>query len=230
MAATAVALALGRIDGVSIDRVAFAAVRQPRCPIAAGQADVQSKRALRRVIGRRPEPSATKPVRGPVRAVNEDGLIDLGPAGWAAAVDIGFVNFGLRSTAEQTVLCSSLGRLLCSTDAHVQICLSTRPVDLSSYLESLAVQESRLRDGLLQAAASAHRSWLSEVVGSRQLLRREITVIVRCASADAVHYATRQVRAMASGIGVSSRLLDRSDLAARVRYGIDPYGSPARTE
>jgi hypothetical protein len=230
VAAAAVALALWRLDGASLDRIAFAAIRQPRRPIAAGAPDPAASRALRRPVNGRSDLAATAPARGPVRAVRSDGLIDLGPAGWAAAVDVGFVNFGLRSAPEQATLCAALARLLCSTDAHVQICLSTRPVDLSTYLEALHTQAAELRSGALRTAAAGHQAWLSGVIASRQLLRREITVTVRCPDAEGASYASGQVRAMAAGIGVPARLLDRAELTSRARYGIDPYGSPARTE
>lgn len=226
LAAAAVALALGRIDGAGLDRIALAAIRQPRRPVAAGAPATAVARSIAPVS----ETGAVAPVRGPVRAVRDDGAIDLGPAGWAVAVDVGFLNFGLRAPSEQAMLCAALARLLCATDAHLQICLSTRPVDLSAYLDGLGASAAAIDAPRLREAAEAHRAWLGEVVASRQLLRREITVTVRCPDAEGARYAAGQVRAMAEGIGVSARLLDRAELTARVRYGIDPYGSPARTE
>jgi hypothetical protein len=228
LCAAAVALALGRLDGVGL--IALAAIRRPRRPLAAGARTESLDRSLRRLVGERADTGAVATVHGPVKAVGEDGLIDLGPAGWAAAVDVGFLNFGLRSAAEQATLCAALARLLCSTDAHLQCSLSTRPVDLSVYLEDLGARVSGLEASPLREAAAAHQAWLAEVVGSRQLLRREVTVTVRCADADGARYAAGQVQAMAAGIGVPARLLDRAELTSRVRYGIDPYGSPARTE
>ncbi|SDK52525.1 PrgI family protein [Glycomyces sambucus] len=230
VAAAAVALALGRLDGAGLDRIALAALRQPRRPIAAGAPAEAVAGSLSRVLGRRLDSKAVAAARGPVRAVRSDGAIDLGPAGWAVAVDVGFLNFGLRSASEQAMLCAALARLLCATDAHLQICLSTRPVDLTAYLESLAAHAAVLDAPRLRAAAVEHRAWLAEVVASRQLLRREVTVTVRCPDAEGARYAAGQVRAMAEGIGVPSRLLAAPELTARVRYGIDPYGSPARTE
>ncbi|WP_155830121.1 PrgI family mobile element protein [Glycomyces tenuis] len=231
VAAVAFALATVRKDGASLDRLIWCATATPRRPIAAGQAPEEVRRTLARLTGRakRSGSAGTAAVHGPVRAIRDNGLVDLGSAGWAAGVDVGFVNFGLRSGTERAALTGAFARLLHSLDAHLQVCVSTRPVDLSRYLAGLEARRTALPAGPLAKAAAAHQAWLAGLVGAKSLLRREITVIARCPDADGAAWAAGQVEAFAAQIGVVAHRLDRAELTARVRYGIDPHGTPATT-
>ncbi len=231
VAAVSFALATVSKDGASLDRLVWHAARTPRRPTAAGRAPEGARQVLARLTGRarRSGPAGTVAVHGPVRAVRGDGLIDLGAAGWAVGVDVGFVNFGLRSATERAVLTGSFARLLHSLDAHVQVCVSTRPVDLATYLAGLEDRRTALPAGPLASAAAAHQAWLADLVAAKTLLRREITVIARCPDPDGAAWSAGQIEAFAAQIGVSARRLDRAELTARIRYGIDPYGTPTTT-
>jgi hypothetical protein len=231
IAAIAFALATVRKDGAGLDQLIWNALKTPKRPVASGNAPASARGPMQLLTGKRHQKAAapTVPAKGPVRAVSAEGLLDLGPAGWAGAADVGFVNFGLRSGAERASLIAAFARLLHGTDAHLQVCVSTRPVDLSAYLARLAAKRTELQNEPLARAAADHQRWLTRLVASKTLLRREITAVVRCPGRDGAVWAIGQVEAFAAQIGVASHRLDRAELTGRVRYGIDPFGTPEST-
>lgn len=226
IAALALALALVKVDAVGLDRLAWAAAHGPRGRVAAGEPRSEARSVLTAMLGRSRQ-SEPRPVTGPVRRLRPDGVVDLGPAGAAIGLDVGFVNFTLRSSAEQAALVGAFARLLNSVDAHIQVQVTSRPVDLSGHLQALADRTARLEDERLASAAAAHTAWLGRLTAGRSLLRREITVVVRAGRAEAAEYAAGQVEAAAQAMGVTAARLDAAELAARCRYAIDPYGTAA---
>ncbi|GAB4001557.1 hypothetical protein GCM10029992_37410 [Glycomyces albus] len=222
VAAIALALALARVDAVGLDRLAWAALRGPRGRVAAGSPSPDAREVMTRLTGRKP--ASVRTVTGPARRVRADGLVDLGPGGVAVALDVGFVNFTLRSGSEQSVLVAAFARMLNATDAHIQVVVSARPVDLGGYLAAFDERACRL-EGRLAEAAGAHRAWMGELTAGRRLLRREITVVATAASADGAEYAARAIEAAAQAMGVEAARLDGAELAARCRYAVDPFGT-----
>jgi hypothetical protein len=217
------ALALGRVDGLDLDRLLFAAVRRPRRPLSAGRVDTHVAR-----FAASKGAAAPKAVRGPVHGLAEDGVLDLGPAGKAIAVDVGTVNFSLRSADEQEQLVAVFAGLLGAVEGHLQILICTRPMDLTGYLDESARTAESLGGQLLAAAAIAHVEWLTSLTRGQRLLERQVTVVVRCADAGSCERAAEAVDAFAESIGVLARRLDGAGVAERVRAGIDPYGTPVR--
>jgi hypothetical protein len=214
-------LALGRIDGLEADRALVAAIRQPRRPLAAGKTagTVLASRTVRR---RR----RTAALTGPVTDLGEDGLLDLGRAGVALALHVGCLNFDLRSTGEQADLIAAFARTLHAVDAHCQLLLTTRPVDLSAYLSATEKAAETAAHPRLAQAAAAHAAWLAALVRGQRLLARQVTVVVRAADVEAVDRATEQVLGFAEAVGVEAWPLEAAALAERIRAAVDPYGTP----
>lgn len=224
IAAAALALALARRDGTTLDRLVWAAVRAPRAPLAAASPDGTALQAAGQVTGRG-RLSRVRPVPPPVEGVAPDGVLDLGPAGCAVALACGTVTFDLRSSAEQATLCEAFGRLLHAIEGHLQVCVAQRPVDLTGYLTGLDARAQDLGGGPLRAAAAAHRAWLASLTAGRELLAREITVVVSGPDAEAASRAAGQVEAFCAQIGATCQRLDRAALAERIRFGLDPFGT-----
>lgn len=212
-------LILGRVDGLGLDRLLLAAAVMPRRPLAAGRGE----RAALRASGAAAGPKAGV-LTGPVRAVAEDGAIDLGGAGTARAVAIGHVNFDLRDRAEQTALVAAFASLCNGIEAHLQVTVATRPVDLAVYCDDLiANAPARVSD-----SAREHAAWLADLVRVQQLLDRQITVTVRAQGTEAADQAAAAVTDFAAQIGVDAWLLDRVGTCERIRAGLDPYGTARR--
>lgn len=227
--AAALALALARKDGTTLDRLVWAALRSPRAPLAAGAPAPATVRSAGLLTGRGwPRSLRVRPVRSVVEGVDEGGVIDLGSLGCAVALAVGCVNFDLRSEAEQASLCAAFGRLLHTIEGHVQVCLTHRPVDLTGYLTGLGERADCLGDAAIKRAAKAHRAWLTGLVGGHGLLEREVTVVVCGMDAEAASRAAGQVEAFCAQIGAEANRLDRTALADRLRYELDPFGTATR--
>lgn len=170
------ALALGRRDGISLDRLAgFALIhlRRDRKLIAAAE-PVPAPPGWCRVRGRLPAP-----LRLPVRAIREDGVLELADGGLAAIVRAGTVAFGLRTSEEQAALVSVFAGWLNSLDSPVQILLQARPVDLFDLADHITDNASALADPALEQAARDHADFLTELSDTRDLLTRDVLLVFR---------------------------------------------------
>lgn len=194
--ATAI-LALGQRDGISMDRMLLAAIRQrvaPRHRVSAPE-------------GVRPAPawltsqtSATSTGRGgrkgkgtvlvreeispsalrlPAEAITDTGVVDLGADGLAVVAVASTVNFALRTPAEQEALVASFGRYLHSLTAPVQILVRTERLDLSGQITELLARAGGLPHPALEAAAVEHADYLAQLGEQTDLLRRQVLLVLR---------------------------------------------------
>ncbi len=181
VAATGVVLAVGHRDGMGLDRylvTALAHVRAPKARVAA-QGPVQAPPSWCRTRGRLPAP-----LRLPVRAVRQDGAMELTCGGVAAMVRAGTVAFGLRTPGEQAGLVAGFGRWLNSLDAPVQILVQARPVDLAGLAEHITQAAPGLGDPALEQAAGEHAAFLSEIGAAHELLVRHVLIVFTNAPAS----------------------------------------------
>ncbi|MFC6091609.1 PrgI family protein [Saccharothrix lopnurensis] len=188
-------LALGRRDGVPMDRLLVAAIRQrlaPRLRVAApegvrpvpawltpnaehtegGDQDDGGRSAR----SGRVSPSA---LRLPAEAVTETGVVDLGSDGLAVVAVAGTVNFALRTPNEQEALVASFGRYLHSLTAPVQVLVRTERLDLSARITELRERAGGLPHPALEAAAVEHADYLDRLGRQSELLRRQVLLVLR---------------------------------------------------
>lgn len=188
------ALALGRRDGLSLDRLAihaFANLRRDR-KLVTTEEGIPAPPAWCRVRGRLPGA-----LRLPVRAIREDGVMELAEGGTVAVVRAGTVAFGLRTGDEQAALVGVFAGWLNSLDAPVQILLQARPVDLSDLADTIGNAAEHLADPALEQAARQHAEFLIELSTTRDLLTRDVLVVVRHQDAEQPPGWTRRPRRMA---------------------------------
>jgi hypothetical protein len=200
VAATAAILALGQRDGVSLDRMLLAAIRQrlgARVRVAApegvrpapewltAQADIHtaSGRGSRHGPARggvageaQISPSA---LRLPAEAVTNTGVVDLGTDGLAVVAVASTVNFALRTAAEQESLVASFGRYLHSLTAPVQMLVRTERLDLTAQISELRARAGGLPHPALEAAALEHADYLGQLGEQTDLLRRQVLLVLR---------------------------------------------------
>lgn len=178
-------LALGSRDGVSLDRLMLAALRQrmaPRVQVAAPEGVTPASGWVTdRVTG---FDDAAGPVRPsalwlPAEAVTEAGVIDLGPDGMAAVAVASTVNFGLRTPGEQEALVASFGRYLHSLTAPVQILVRAQRLDLSAQIAELRERAGGLPHPALEAAAREHADFLAQLAQQSDLLRWQVLLVLR---------------------------------------------------
>ncbi|MER5257438.1 PrgI family protein [Streptomyces sp. NPDC002855] len=187
LAGCAVLLALGRRDGVSLDRLALAAVRQrlaPRRYVQAPEGIAPPPAWLaERAHGEHnnaPDPAlSTTALPLPAQHVTEMGLVDLGGEGVAAVAVCGTVNFALRTPAEQEALVTAFGRYLHSLTAPVQILIRAERLDLSVQIGELRDYAAALPHPALATAAREHADYVQQLGREVNLLRRQVLLILR---------------------------------------------------
>lgn len=188
--ASAAVLALGQRDGLSLDQLALAAVRQqlsPKHRVAAPEGIRPTPEWLttQAISGKNRDGLAAAAsvsptaLRLPAEAVSTTGVIDLGKDGLAVVAVCSTVNFGLRTPAEQESLVASFGRYLHSLTAPVQVLVRAERLDLSGQIAELREQAGGLPHPALEAAAREHADYLDQLRRATDLLRRQVLLILR---------------------------------------------------
>jgi len=190
IAAAAATLALGSRDGISLDRLALAAVRQRVAPVhrvtaPEGVHPVPAWiAATGGAAGTDGGPVSPVPLRLPARGVHlagtgNAGVIDLGGDGLAVVAVCSTVNFALRTPAEQQSLVSVFGRWLHSLAGGAQILIRAERLDLSGQIADLRDRAPGLPHPALEAAAVEHADYLAGLAGTTDLLRRQVLLVLR---------------------------------------------------
>lgn len=197
--ASAAILALGQRDGISLDRLLLAAIRQrlrPRHQVAAPEGvrpapewlTARTAATTSRSGGKRKAAKGQVPMseqvspsalRLPAEAVTDTGVVDLGADGLAVVAVASTVNFALRTPSEQESLVASFGRYLHSLTAPVQVLVRTERLDLSGQIGELRTRAGGLPHPALEAAAMEHADYLVQLGEQNDLLRRQVLLVLR---------------------------------------------------
>ena len=106
-------------------------------------------------------------------------MISLGGDGAAVLAAVSTVNFALRTPAEQDALVAAFGRWLNSLQVSAQILVRAHRIDLSAMIGSLQDAAAGLPHPALERAALDHASFLAGLAGSRDLLARQVLLVLR---------------------------------------------------
>ena len=177
VATAAVVLALGRRGGVGLDRLVLAALRHARSPrrlVPAPEGVPQAPAWAGTDDSPRPAP-----LRLPVEGLGPEGIVDLGPEGSALISRASTVTFALRTPVEQEALVAAFARLCNALTGPVQILVRAEPVDLSEAVAELLDAAGGLPHPRLEEAAREHARFLADLGAGRDLLRREVLVVVQ---------------------------------------------------
>ncbi|MBO2451662.1 PrgI family protein [Actinomadura barringtoniae] len=237
--AAGVVVAVARRDGMGLDRFALAALNHLRMPkerVTASE-PIAPPPAWCRMRGQLPSP-----LQLPVRAVREDGVMELTEGGTAVLVRAGTVAFALRTASEQTALVAMFGRWLNSLDTPVQILVRARPMDLSGLAWHLTDTAPALPDPALERAALDYAAFLTDLHHSRNLLIREVLIVIgdhtptqatpwlpgrkrqaarEVGAAVVLRRAAETERALAA-LGVTAEVLDADACTAALAEALSP--------
>jgi hypothetical protein len=200
IAVAGLALALGRRDGMPLDRLLLAAARQRLAVPTDGRAahphehdgapsdaprhdepadsDVATTHAStharhgRLVVARVPARDVRASITRP-----DVGVVELGRDGLALVCAVTPVNLMLRSPSEQDQLVAGMARWLHSLTQPVQVLVRTTPLDLTGHIAELCEQADRRPHPALAAAAHAHADHLTDLTHHTDLLRRRIYLV-----------------------------------------------------
>ena len=228
--AVAVTLALGKMEGAAADRWVAAAWRHHRSPrrLVPAPEGVQPPPAFLGV----PAGPLPAPLRLPVGEVAADGTVDLAGDGMALLCRASAVTFSLRTPVEQEALVASFARFLNSLAEPVQILVRAEPVDLTPTIDALLDAAPGLPHPALEAAARGHAQFLADLAARRDLLRREVLVVLRQpAGNDAAGRLQRraaEATAALGAAGVALTVLDGPAAAACLTRALDP-ATPGRS-
>lgn len=191
VAAAVAGVVLGRRDGISLDVLLLAAIRQgftPRRRVAT-PASVQAApdwlaaeahstdTASGRVRGGGDQ--KVGPLRLPAEQITDSGVVDLGYEGLAVIAVCSTVNFTLRTPQEQSALIAAFGSWLHSLTAPAQLLVRTERLDLSEQIAELRDAAGGLPHPALEHAAAAHADFLTDLDRRSDLLRRQVLLVLR---------------------------------------------------
>ncbi|GAA4100751.1 PrgI family protein [Actinomadura miaoliensis] len=228
--AAAAVLALGRRDGMGLDRLLLAAIRHARAPrrlvlapegVAAPPAWAQDGHL-----------ALPAPLRLPAGAISAEGVIDLGADGSAVVCEASTVSFALRTPQEQAALVGVFGRWLNSLSGPAQIVVRAEDVDLAPLICGLRDHAPSLPHRELEQAAIDHADFLSSLAGRRDLLRRQVLIVLReprngragdgAAAQRALRRADEAARALAAA-GITVKVLPGGQAAAVLTACCNPW-------
>ena len=233
--AVAALLALGRMEGVPADRWVLAAWRHRRSsrrlvPAPDGVPAVPG--FLAKAASSKP-PALPAPLRLPLAALAATGVVDLGPDGLAVICRASAVTFSLRTPAEQEALVAGFARFLNSLADPVQVLVRAEPLDVGPAIDALVDAAPGLPHLALERAARDHAAFLADLAASRDLLRREVLVVLRQPAGQAsaegdrsgrlLRRAAEAVTALGAA-GVSLSVLDGVAASGVLARSLDPAG------
>lgn len=221
----AVAAALTKRDGLSLDRLLLAALRFAKAPRrrSTGSPDPLPVPSWIQAT----TPPLPSPLDLPLTAISDEGVLDLGEHGAAVLVSCSTVSFSLHTPSEQAGLVSGFAGYLNSLNAPAQFLIRAESISLDPLVEALDQAATQMPHPALEEAARSHADFLAELAQSRDLLRRQILLTVRdVAAGPAAAPAARRraedaVRAL-SAAGVRSRVLGGGEVAAVLASAADP--------
>ncbi len=230
--AAAVMLALGRRDGLSLDRWLAAGLAQARAPrrlVPAPDGVLPTPAWINPVVAGQARPLPA-PLHLPADAVTATGVITLSGDGNVAVAAASTVNFALRTPAEQQALTAAFGRWLNSLQHPAQILIRAHRADLAALAAQIRIAAPGLPHPALERAALGHAGFLEHLAEDRDLLARQVLVAVRePASGQAARRVADASRALAAGVALTP--LDGAQattvLAACCQPGQPPAAAPA---
>ncbi|PSK96237.1 PrgI family protein [Murinocardiopsis flavida] len=218
LAGAAIALVLGRRDGIGLDRLAALALTWRRGP----------KHRVGAPDGVAPLPDWApadpggphlEPLRLPASAITASGVVDL-DGRCAVMIASSTANLHLASGREQDAAIAAFAALLHALTAPAQILVRGTRLDLAPFADSLRAGAPHLPHPALEEAAHAHADFLTHLQESRELLHRTVIVVLTAPGrAEAVGPGlvrrAEDVAAQLGGLGVAAQVCD-GDAATHV--------------
>lgn len=210
--AVAAVVAVGRRDGIGLDRWLLAAGRtvlSARALVAAGadvpHAPVWAPRA------RASSGAWIGPLALPASRIGRDGVVDLRGGGRVALTACSTVMYGLRPAADRAAVVDGYARWLHGLSTPVQVVVSSRAANVDVYASEVERRLDCLPQPALAWAASGYAQFLRWLATERDPVVRRVTVVHRQVGHADGQAVLRQAAQTARGLaaaGARTRVLD----------------------
>lgn len=222
-------LALGRLDGLSGERIALAAGRQltqPKLRIAAPDGVPEKLEGA-------PAQPAVALLRVPVKAILRSGVVELTDGTSALLLAAGGTSWALRSSEEQGALADAYGKWLNSLVAPCAITVRSELVDLGERAQNVERTAAELPHPALARCARDYAQFLAGFAEGDGLRRRQILLVLstrarerETAGADLERRAGEATNLLRAA-GVTLDRLDGQAATTLLLGTLEPPGPPA---
>ncbi|MFE9559322.1 PrgI family protein [Streptomyces sp. NPDC006703] len=224
-------IAVGRRDGIGMDRLLLAAAHYHRTPkrrVPAPEGIAPLPDLVPAAWQAQASPTPTR-LDLPCREISDAGVLDLAAGGYSALAVCSTVNFHLRTGGEQQALTEGFARWLNSLTSPTQILVRAHRLDVIPLIDELAQTAPTLAHPALEQASRAHGDFLAELAAGRDLLTRHVLLVTRepssSSGARAAHRLTEAARALeAAEIAVTP--LDAKTTTDMLHLAADPDALP----
>lgn len=208
-AAVAIAVTIGRRDGLGLDRWLWHALRAALAP-------------KRHAAVTAPD-AGVAVLRLPASHIDPDGTITLLDGRHSVSVGVGTVAFLLRDPDDQDAILDGFTRWCAGLTGHTQITVSSRPVDLDGPADTVDRHTDALVHPGLSDTATDYAEFLRRIAADRDPLQRQVVITQTAADAtSARRAATHTVRALAA-TGATARILDGTTIIDLLYAAADPW-------
>jgi hypothetical protein len=233
LALVGVALALGRLDGLSGDRLALAAARH----LTQSPRRVAAPDGLPPTLANAPAQPGVSLLRVPVNAILSSGVIELADGTSALLLTASSTSWALRSEEEQAALAEAYGKWLNSLVEPTAITVRSEPVDLTERADAIEHAAPGLPHPALRRCAHTYAQFLSELASTGEGLRRRQILLVLSSRSGERDTAKADLERRASetagllhAAGVELRPLDGHQATALLLSALEPPGPPAGSQ
>ncbi len=113
----------------------------------------------------------------PIEDIHDDVVI-LKDGSVAVVIQTSAVNFGLLSEQEQLAIISSFAAMLNSLSFMIQIVISSKRLDISSYLAQLDQAKAKQSNPLLSAMISRYRDFIRSTIQENEVLDKRFYIVI----------------------------------------------------
>ncbi len=112
-----------------------------------------------------------------VAEVKED-IVVLKNGSLRAVLAVSAINFDLKSTEEQEAIINQYQNFLNSIDFPVQIIISSRKLNMQSYLDFLSTKERRQDNELLRLQITEYKSFIDQLVKDSNIMEKNFYIVI----------------------------------------------------
>lgn len=112
-----------------------------------------------------------------VAEVKEDVIV-LKNGSLRAVLEISAINFDLKSTEEQEAIIGQYQNFLNSVDFPLQILVSSRRLNIDTYLDFLTTKEKQQKTELMRMQISEYKNFISQLVSMSDIMDKSFYLVV----------------------------------------------------